>query len=112
MATVASPASTPRLFLSDGPFVLTRLEVEFTAGTGSATLGLWVDDARGPFFDRLKYEFLAAGTDGVNVFFRLEDGNQERKAFTLNAGDVYVPVWENPDDGTMEWLMTAELERA
>ena len=110
MGSVSNRSSVCRYFLPGIRYGIESIKVDFSSGTGSADLTIQIDDGRSEAFDRTEYTFIDAGTDGVDVSFRVEES--ERRAWEYEAGDVVVLNWTNPDADTMNWVATVKLRDA
>lgn len=115
MGTLADPATTPRFGLADRAWRLSRMQCQFTGGTGSAAMTLALD--RGIGLSYLNRTLLvtasgdAQGTGGANgAFFNLRIPANEAHQWEFPAGSYIVPVWTNPDAGNMRWQWEVDLD--
>lgn len=113
MGSVSDPTAGVRFGSRTERYTLVDFKVSFAGGTGSASIVLKLDasetseHAQG---DKTLFTFESAGTtgDNPNINFRIDDS--ERDNWTFPAGQMIVAEWTNPDDGNMEWDITAVIE--
>ena len=112
MGSVTTKTSVARFGL-DGKFVLIWLKVNFSGGTGSATLTLKIDhhDESGLFdFDEAA-PWASMGADATaDLDWRVPV--EEYPRYVYQERDVLVFDWTNPDAGNMRWMIEVGLADA
>ncbi len=88
-------------FWLDEAFVVVFVRVHFNAGAGTADMVINVDSDRDSSYDTALYTIEGAGTDGIDVNFRVPE--VELMHWVFQAGDRLVLTWTNPDSGNMIW---------
>lgn len=114
MGSVTDENSVARFSLpGGGKFVLIWAKVQFSGGTGSATLTLKSDhrDTSGLYdFDEVT-GWEGMGTDGTTKLDWLVPV-EEYPRYIYQAGDVLVWDWTNPDAANMRWAIEMGLTDA
>lgn len=108
MATLADETPSPA-FTYDRKFVLTAILAWATAGTGDATMTLYqkIRDRRDGTYDLTRRIFENFGA--TNRFYDWRIDESEQHHWVLNAYDLWVPVWANPNSGTMAWALEFQI---
>lgn len=114
MGSVTNENSVARFSLpGGGKFVLIWAKVQFTGGTGSATLTLKSDHREtNALYDFDEAEgFASMGTD-VTARLDWRIPVEEYPRFVYQPGDVLVWTWTNPDAANMRWAIEMGLTDA
>jgi hypothetical protein len=106
MATLADENPSPQFGL-DVPCVLTAILAWVSGGTGGPDdLEIYqkIHARRDGAYDQLRRVLTDFGTDDTTFHdWRIDD--KEQHHWVLNARDLWVPVWTNPDAGNMTWVL-------
>lgn len=113
MATLADENPSPAFGLQE-QFSLEYVRGWTTSGTGSALLELMqkLPTDRSGRFDRVIRRYPGFGIDGEDFIQNFIDDRMhpnDRAHFTWRGDTLLVPVWTNPDSGTMEWGLEVGL---
>lgn len=108
MATIADASPNPR-FTFDTPFVITAIRAWATGGTDENELTIYqkIASERSGVFDKPINSLEDFGE--TNRFFDWRIDEKEEHHWVFDAGDSIVPVWANPDIGTMVWAMEVHV---
>lgn len=113
MATLADENPRPS-FTYHTKFVLTAMLAWVSGGTGAgADIKIYqkIHDRPDGTFDQLRRTLTLFGTDDTTFHdWRIQESEQHH--WVLNANDLWVPVWTNPDSGNMTWVLEFQIRAA
>ncbi len=110
MATLADRNPAPR-FTMDRQFVLMGFLAWAFGGTGNATLTLHQKIPSRPdgVYDRIRRTWVTFGATSGDAFVTGRTDATDDRNWILGPGELWVPVWTNPDSGNMTWVLEVQL---
>ena len=110
MATLADDGPNPR-FALDTKFMLIAFLAWASGGAGNADLQLYQKIPSRPDgqYDQLRRTFPSFGASGGDDFVDWRIPADDDRHWILGPGELWVPVWTNPDSGNMTWVLEVQL---
>lgn len=114
MATLADDAVAPRFDIDVARFALVYLRMVFQEGTGDADLTIYQRHRfRTGFHDFPLFEYTDIGESNRVIDLRIHADELMHYTFDRDVSrgvmDSIVPVWANPNSGTMRWAIEVGL---